>query len=470
MTIVRNGTIVADFYNNPLYPRDELHVLHSVTKSIVSALVGIAIEKGHIDGVDARLLDVFPGREVQNLDARKRRITIRDLLSMQTGLHSRDSYLYAHEGLFALQHSEDWLQFALDLPMAAEPGERFDYSNISTFLLAVILMETTGHDPLDFANKHLFAPLGIDDVRWEWNSVGQPIAWARMWLRPNDLAKLGLLYLQRGRWKGEQIVPSDWVHESVTPFAYPPTAVDVLNADMSPNRDASTRSWVATRFLRPFSDGYGYQWWLDRDGTYAAMGTSGQFLIVAPEQDLVFVAMSKSRGLAQFVPARLFQDFVLPAVLSDAPLPENPSALAKLRALAGPPELVESASPVAKLPGVATRVSGVTYAMETNPFNTDQIRFVFDPERDYAELNYTARETWEVRYDVGLDGVRRFTETNAGVFAAVGEWTSEDTFAVDVELVGYSTFDRWEFTFERGAIRVTEFSISGDYVYAGKAE
>ncbi len=470
MTIIRNGTLVADFYNNPLYPRDELHVVHSVTKSIVSVLVGIAIEKGYIDGVDVRLVDLFPDRRIQNLDERKQRLAIRDLLSMQTGLHSRDSYLYAHDGLFALQHSPDWVEFALDLPMAAEPGERFDYSNISTFLLGVILQRTTGEDPLDFAREHLFGPLGIDDVRWEWNSEGQPIAWARMWLKPNDLAKIGLLFLRRGEWEGEQLVPASWVRESVTPWAYPPNAVDVLNADMSRNRDASRRGWISARFFRPFSDGYGYQWWLDRDGTYAAMGTSGQFLIVAPEQGLVFVAMSKSQGLAQFVPARLFEDFVLRAVLSDSPLAENPLAVAELRALAGPPTLVETVFPVPELPETAARISGATYRMESNPFNTDRIRFVFDPEQDYAELSYTARESWDVRYRIGLDGVRRFTETKAGVFAAVGEWASDDTFAVDVEIVGYSTFDRWEFTFDQDAIRVTEFSISGDYAYQGQVK
>jgi CubicO group peptidase (beta-lactamase class C family) len=468
MTIVRNGYVVADFYTNPLYPRGALHILHSATKSIVSALVGIAIDRGHIESVDVRVVDVFGDREIRNLDQRKQRLTIRDLLSMETGLHSRDSYLYAHEGLFELQHTEDWLQFALDLPMAAEPGERFDYSNISTFLLSAILMRSTGMDTLEFARKHLFGPLGIEEVKWEWNSQDQPIAWARMWLRPDDLAKFGLLYLQRGRWNGEQIVAEDWVRDSLTPWAYPPNAVDILNADMTRNQDASTRNWVAQRFFRPFADGYGYQWWLARDGTYTALGTSGEYLMVAPEQNLVFVVMSKSRGIAQFAPAELFRDFVLPAVRSDDPLPENEPALAALRALAGPPALTDEASPVPDLPATALRISGATYALETNPFNTDDIRFVFDPDLDHAELSYTARESWDVDYRIGLDGVRRFTETNDSVFAAVGEWTSPNTFAVDVEIVGYSTFDRWEFTFEGDAIHVTEFSIAGDYTYGGR--
>lgn len=470
MTVIRNGYIVAEFYNNPLYPRDEMHILHSATKSIVSALVGIAINQGHISSVDIPIVQIFADRQLKNLDDRKRAMTPRDLLTMETGLHSRDSYLYKYEGLFALQHSDDWLQFALDLPMVAQPGERFDYSNISTFLLSAILMETTGMDTLEFAKKNLFRPLGIEDVKWEWNSEGLPIAWARMWLKPDDMAKIGLLYLQQGEWDGEQIIPAGWIRDSLTPFAYPKNAVDILEANMSKNREASTRNWVAQRFVRPFTDGYGYHWWLDRDGYYSALGTSGQYIMVAPEENLIFVVTAKSTGLAQFMPAHLFYDYVLTAVESDKPLESNEAAHAELAALQGPPLLSQKASPVPALPAIAMEVSGVTYTMESNPFNTDNIRFVFDAEKNNAELSYTARESWDVDYQIGLDGVYRFTASNDSVFAAVGTWTSPNTFQLEVEIIGYSTFDTWEFTFEGDDIRVTEFSITGDYTYNGKAK
>ena len=468
ITIIRNGYIVAEFYNNPLYPRDELHILHSATKSIVALLIGIAIDRGHIENVDVPVVEIFAERHIANLEARKRDLTIRDLLTMETGLHSRDSYLYGHEGLFELQHSDDWLQYALDLPMAAAPGERFDYSNISTFLLSAIIVETTGMDTLAFARRSLFRPLGIDEVKWEWNSDGYPFAWARMWLNPNDMAKIGLLCLQHGRWDGRQIVPSDWIRESLQPRAYPKNVVDILDPDMSHNREASTRNWVAQRFLRPFADGYGYQWWLDRRGHFAAMGTGGQFLLVAPDRNLIAVATSKSRGLAQFVPARLFEDYVVPAVESDHALPDDETAVAELLGLAEPAKPSSTARPVPALPDVAIRVSGQTYETDANPFNTDNIRFVFDPDLDVARLRYTARETWDVAYEIGLDGVIRFTETNDSVFAAVGEWTSPDTFRVDVEIVGYSTFDSWDFVFGDDIVDVHEHSITGTYRYRGR--
>lgn len=466
MTVIRNGHIVAEIYPNPNYLRDHLHVIHSATKSIVSILIGIAIDRGLIDSVDQKLIDVFAQREIRNLDNRKRAISIRDLLTMETGIHSRDSFLYAHEGLLALQQSDDWVQFALDLPMAATPGERFDYSNISTFLLGAVLAEVTGTNVLAFANETLFGPLGIDEVRWEWRGEDLPIAWARMWLKPNDLAKIGLLYLQQGRWDGKQIVPADWVRDSLTPSAFPKNAIDLLNRDMTPNRELSTRNWVAQRFIRPFTDGYGYQWWLDRDGNYTALGTNGQYLIVSPEYNLIYAVTSKSSGMAQFKPAELFYQYVLPAVEAEK-TSENREAGKALAGYADPPAHEDVAGPIPELPEIAEKVSGITYAMDSNPYKTDNVRLLFDKSKPYAELSYTARESWAPDFRIGLDGIQRYTNTNVGIFAAAGKWMSRDTFAVEVEIIGYTTFDSWEFRFVGDQLIVTEASITGTYTYTG---
>jgi hypothetical protein len=239
---------------------------------------------------------------------------------------------------------------------------------------------------------------------------------------------------------------------------------------MSPNREASTRNWVAQRFFRPFADGYGYQWWLDRAGNYTALRTNGQYIAVAPAQNLVFVATGKSRGLAQFTPAELFYDYVLPAIEADGPLPPDTDASTALAAYADPPIRTHQATAVPDLPATALAISGSTYAMEDNPFKTDNFRFVFDPEKAYAELSYTARESWQVDFKIGLDGVPLSTETDDRVFVATGRWTSPDTFTVDVEIVGYSSFDRWEFRFEDRWLQLTEFGVAGDHTYRGTAE
>jgi hypothetical protein len=173
--------------------------------------------------------------------------------------------------------------------------------------------------------------------------------------------------------------------------------------------------------------------------------------------------------LAQFFAVSLFFDYVLPAIESDGPLPANGAARAELDALAGPPEYSREPREVPALPPIATAVSGVTYVMEDNPFNTNNIRFVFDPKKDFAELSYTARESWKIDCKIGLDGVHRFAESNPSRVAAVGEWISPNTFLVETEILGYSSFDTWEFAFERDAITVTENSIAGDFIYGGRA-
>lgn len=468
ITVIRNGTIVAEMYPNPNFPAGELHVIHSATKSIISALVGIAIERGLIESVDARLVDFFPERALQNLDARKTAITIGDLLSMQTGLHSRDSYLYGHEGLLALQQSDDWLQFALDLPMAAEPGTRFDYSNISTFLLGAVLAKTTRTDVLAFAREALFDPLGIKDVRWEWTESNIPIAWARMWLKPDDLAKIGLLYMQHGKWDGQQIIPRSWITQSLTPHAFPGNIVDILEADMTRNADLSRRNWVAQRFIRPFADGYGYQWWLDRDGAYTALGTHGQYLMIAPEQNVIFVVTGKSRGIAQFEPATLFYDFVLPAV-SDTPPPNEDAGTIVVMASPAPrtPAAITGAPSVRQ--EIVSAVSGITYRMERNPYNTDNIRLVFSDDLRSVVFSYTAREDWRPRFTVGLDGTPRRSKNETGAYVAHGTWTSPTALQINVEIVGYTTFDWWDLEFAPDGLTVTEHSITGAYTYRGRS-
>ena len=125
---------------------------------------------------------------------------------------------------------------------------------------------------------------------------------------------------------------------------------------------------------------------------------------------------------------------------------------------------------VPDLPATATAIYGLTYAMEDNPFKTNNIRFSIDPEKAYAELSYTAHESWDVDFRIGLDGVPRSTETNDSVLIANGRWTSPDIFSVDIEIVGYSSFDRWEFQFGDNTLQLAEFGVAGGHTYWGTVE
>jgi metal-dependent hydrolase (beta-lactamase superfamily II) len=141
--VVRNGHLVVDAYVSPFRP-GRLHPINSCTKSLVSALIGIAIEDGYLQGVDQPVLELLPGRTIANLDAGKEAMTLEDVLTMATGLDCQDSYLYRWRGLQQMRQTDDWVQFMLDLPIVAEPGTRFEYCNGASFLLSAILQEATG--------------------------------------------------------------------------------------------------------------------------------------------------------------------------------------------------------------------------------------------------------------------------------------------------------------------------------------
>jgi CubicO group peptidase (beta-lactamase class C family) len=300
--VVRHGHLVLEAYQYP-YRGDSLHSIHSCTKSVLSSLIGIAIDQGHIEGVDQHVLDLLPGRTVANLDELKSQMTLEDLLTMTSGLECRDSYLYRWSGLDEMRRSADWVQFMLDLPMAEEPGTRFEYCNGASFLLSAILQEATGMNALAFAQEHLLGPLGIASVEWRPNHQGISTGWGGLRMHPHDMAKFGLLFLQEGQWDGRNLVPTAWV-------------------------EASTRKHIPATL----QDGYGYQWWIADNGVYMALGYAGQFIFVSPSLDMVVVAVSDLEEKDFYGPQDLLNEYIIPAAAS-SPLPPNPAGVLRLQSL-----------------------------------------------------------------------------------------------------------------------------------------
>ncbi len=301
VTVIRNGYVVADATVYPFRPNSK-HAIHSCTKSIVSALIGIAMDAGYIESVDQPILEFFPGRRAADPGVGKEAMTLEHVLTMSGGWECRDSYLYRWRGLREMEQSEDWVQFMLDLPMIDEPGTQFEYFNGGSFLLSALLQEVTGTSALAFADERLFSPLGISDVTWPSNPEGVTIGWGDLRMRPHDMAKIGYLYLNVGWWDGEQIVPAEWVQES-------------------------THSHIPATL----EDGYGYQWWVDDSGMYMALGYAGQFIFVLPKHDLVVVFTSELEEADFYTPQTLLDQYIVPAVRSATPLPADPDGVASLR-------------------------------------------------------------------------------------------------------------------------------------------
>jgi CubicO group peptidase (beta-lactamase class C family) len=262
------GRSVGDVTFAPTVRHDE----RSVSKSIVALVMGIAIDRGWIKSIDAPVFSFFP--EYANLATpEKNRITIRDLLTMSSGIewHEEDvPYTSPDNSEIIMEESSDLLRAALAPPMVAAPGQIWNYNSGSTELLGAILKNATGKGVDELAATLLFAPLGITDFTWYKHTNGGPHAAGGLRLRPRDLAKIGQLILQRGSWNGTQIVPAAWIDEATAPHLM----------------------GEALFF-------YGYQFWLGRSLVNgqeiqwpAAVGLGGQRLFIMPSLDLVVVVNS----------------------------------------------------------------------------------------------------------------------------------------------------------------------------------
>jgi len=307
ITIVRNGTIVLDAYFWP-YMKNQPHDIASCTKSITSALMGIAIDKGFISNIDRPVLDFFKDKTIANMDSRKQSMTIENLLTMASGLECRDTHLHQFEGLYEMKNSNDWVQYVLDLPMSGPPGEKFEYCSGASLLLSAIIRTTAKMSTLDFAKKYLFTPLDIVDLEWKISPKGHHTGYGEMSLTPHDMAKIGWLYLNKGRWGNAQLISPTWV-------------------------ETSTRG----HFQADLFDHYGYQWWGDSAGWwfnsveyYMAVGYEGQRIFIVPEKQLVAVFTGRLQGKGNFIPDKLLRSYILPAASSLVALPQNKKGAVRL--------------------------------------------------------------------------------------------------------------------------------------------
>ena len=269
--VARHGRLVAERYFRGSAGRRP-HNMKSASKSVLSALAGLAVENGVLE-LDQPIAELLP--EAAGLDdPRKQKITVRHLLTMTSGLESTS---FGNYGSWVA--SRNWVRAALARPLQAEPGTRFAYSTGGTHLLSATLAAAAGRSTHDFAREHLFGPLGIRHSAWARDRQGIHVGGNNLSLLLSDMLKFGQLYLNRGRWAGEKLLPWQWVDESTRPGLAGP------------------------RGRGRIYGGYGYLWWLRgprERGAYIASGYGGQYIYVSPAEDLVVVIIStevsKGRG------------------------------------------------------------------------------------------------------------------------------------------------------------------------------
>lgn len=265
LLIVQRGEPIIERYYRGMTPEQRVN-LKSVSKTLLSPLVGIAIRDGYLAGPDQPIIELLDPRLTQRFDSVKRRITLHHLLTMTAGIQSTS---FGNYGPWV--SSRNWVRNALDRPMRCDPGTCWGYSTGNTHIVSAILTRATGQSTLEFARKALFEPLGIPLRPWDRDPQGIYLGGNNMRLRPKDLLAIGQLYLDRGRYGDRQVVPEEWVRMAWEPY--------------------SSSSWNRNH--------YGYLWWsreLAGERVFYGWGYGGQFLYVVPELDAAIVLTSTLEG------------------------------------------------------------------------------------------------------------------------------------------------------------------------------
>ncbi len=261
LLVQRHGQLIAEMYYNG-FERNREHIVHSVSKSVLSAMLGIAMEKGLL-GLDDLLTRYLSNYDLRALEPRKQEITIRHLLTMTAGYDS-DQMLYE-----TVASSGNWVQKTLDLPLKTNPGEKYSYFTFSSHLLSAALTSAAEQSSLEFGVRNLFTPLNIICKRWDRDPQGIYFGGNNMYFIPRDMVRFGQLYLDGGQAGGTQIVPRAWVEESIRPFY------------------SGFKAWGVLQ-----SPGYGYHWWcgtLSGHTIFFALGHGGQYIVMVPDLQLIVV-------------------------------------------------------------------------------------------------------------------------------------------------------------------------------------
>jgi len=265
--LIKNDQLIIEEYFKG-HSANQPHDLRSATKSIRSILMGIAINKGFIESVDDPIFKYLKSPiPKKNIDKRKDKMTIRHLLTMSSGLDCNDWDKNSQGQEDKVYKKKDWLQYTLDLPMVNEPGKVSNYCSMGTVMIAEIVSQASGMTIDKFAEQYLFNPLGITNANWGHTSNKKVIPSAkRLYMTPRDMAKIGQLIINKGKWNGKQIISEKWVEESTT------MKIKMAGVD------------------------YGYLWWnipfKTKEKVFVsklATGNGGQYIMVFPELDLVAV-------------------------------------------------------------------------------------------------------------------------------------------------------------------------------------
>jgi CubicO group peptidase (beta-lactamase class C family) len=410
LLIAINGYSVV---NATFYPYDgnTPHNLGSITKAVITTLVGIAVDQGKLK-IDDPMVSFFPSYTIANRDKQKDSITIKDLLTMTSGMECVG--LPSEATQREMEASPNWVQFALDRPVIHTPGSAFVYCGPDMHLLSAILQKATGTSVLEFARKNLFSPMGFHEVLWPADPQGVNFGAGNLRLLPEDMAKLGFLYLHKGLWADTQIISARWVEDALKPQG---------KADGDP---------------------YGYGWRInngDNGYEFYTEGMGGQRILVIPGLNTILVTTGGGFDIDQVIP------YLTPALINVShAIPENTQGLQEMMAVLEKLSKAPQPLPVSLMPEIAGFISGKTIVLDANPLQIQSIQLEFD-EKPGASIQFTFSDGTQSPWaSIGLDGnfrltngvgidraIRTMLEIENQPVGIVGEWIDAQTFIIDYD-------------------------------------
>ena len=298
--LLRHGKVIAEGWWDP-FRSDLRHMMYSTSKTFTSTAIGFAVSEGRLS-VDDKVISFFPEQLPDTVSPNLEALRVKDLLCMAVG-HDPEP--------FDIIGETNWVKAFLSTPVVNEPGTKFLYNSLATYMLSAIIQKVTGEKLIDYLTPRLFEPLAIEGADWEDDPEGINTGGWGLRIKTEDMAKLGQLYLQKGQWNGKQLIPVQWIEEA--------TSAKIMQKPGISQEQKEKDDWA---------QGYCYQIWRCRNNAFRADGAFGQYIIVMPEQDAVLAVTANVNNMQEEI--NLVWDYLLPAI-QQAPVLSDKKAEAALR-------------------------------------------------------------------------------------------------------------------------------------------
>jgi CubicO group peptidase (beta-lactamase class C family) len=343
---LRHGKVIAEGWWNPYKPEFK-HTLYSTSKSFTATAIGFAVSEKRMS-VNDKVISFFPDALPDTISPFLSKMEVKDLLSMSAGQDPDPTFK-------TVINDTNWVKAFLRVPVVHQPGTKFLYNTLATYMLSAIVQKVTGEKVIDFLKPRLFDPLAIEGMDWEVDPLGINTGGWGLRLKTEDMAKFGQLFLQKGKWNGHQILPSAWIEEATT--------LKIYQAPDAPQSKKDSSDWM---------QGYCYQMWRSRHNAFRADGAFGQYIIVLPDQDAVIAITAETPDMQDEI--NLVWNYLLPAMKKDK-LAENAAQASTLKK-----RLLSLALPLpvtGNISAAEARISGKTFVLEPNDRHLGTINLKF---------------------------------------------------------------------------------------------